>query len=394
MKKILMLLQSEFPPDIRLEKEIKTLYNNNYEVLLVCNSYKRIIYPEFNYCKVSRLNPPFRNYKFNKLVNFPLFLNPRLFFKMLGEARKFKPDFIHVHDLPMMPIGLVIGWFIKKPVIFDMHENYPAAIKAFKKRGFLNFLFKNPSLAGKLEKFCSRKADRILVVIEENRDRLVNKYNLSPGNIYIVSNTVDLDTFNESVIDESVIKRYGKRFVILYTGWISPERGLETPILAMNYLKKKLPESLLLLVGDGISVPELKHFVSVSKLENYVEFVPWCGHQMIRSYMLAANVGILAHPVEDFINTTITHKLFEYMSQRLPVLVPDSLPFKRIINETNAGKCFSSENNIDFAEKVLEIAGNKSTDYGKNGITAVEKKYNWQNDSKRLLEMYQGMNFK
>jgi hypothetical protein len=48
-KKILMLLQSDFPPDIRVEKEIKALSQAGYRISILSNnkknrsSYKRIL---------------------------------------------------------------------------------------------------------------------------------------------------------------------------------------------------------------------------------------------------------------------------------------------------------------------------------------------------------------
>jgi len=54
MRKILMLLQGEFPPDIRLEKEITTLSNNGYKITLICNRFSSANPSEFNGCKIIR----------------------------------------------------------------------------------------------------------------------------------------------------------------------------------------------------------------------------------------------------------------------------------------------------------------------------------------------------
>ena len=62
-KKVLMLLQSEFPPDIRLEKEIKALSDANISVSLLCNQYEKNTKGEFIYCDIFRLGAIFRNKK-------------------------------------------------------------------------------------------------------------------------------------------------------------------------------------------------------------------------------------------------------------------------------------------------------------------------------------------
>jgi hypothetical protein len=73
-----MLLQSNFPPDIRLEKEIKSLSKVGYEVHVVCNQYEKELNPEYEYCTIDRVRAVFKSVTLNKIINFPIFLNPRI----------------------------------------------------------------------------------------------------------------------------------------------------------------------------------------------------------------------------------------------------------------------------------------------------------------------------
>ncbi|MDZ7626189.1 MAG: hypothetical protein U5J96_17305 [Ignavibacteriaceae bacterium] len=74
-----------------------------------------------------------------------------------------------------------------------MHENYPEALKAFGKTGLINFIFKNYKAAKLLEKFCIKMSDAIITVVQENSQRLI-KQGVESEKIYLVSNTVDLET--------------------------------------------------------------------------------------------------------------------------------------------------------------------------------------------------------
>jgi hypothetical protein len=141
-----MLTQTVFPPDIRLEKEIRSLFKNGYKVLVVCNQFDRTRNPGFEFCVIERVKAVFKNIKLNKLINFPFFLNPRYLFTSFKNLIQFKPDYIHAHDLPMMPIAIFFGKLFRIPIIFDMHENYPQALKQFNKKGFINLIFKNYGL--------------------------------------------------------------------------------------------------------------------------------------------------------------------------------------------------------------------------------------------------------
>jgi glycosyltransferase involved in cell wall biosynthesis len=386
MKKILMILQTDFPPDIRLEKEIRSLASVGYVVKVVCNQYERGLNPEFQFCSIDRVNATFKSTRLNKILNFPIFFNPRFLFRTLFSTIKFKPNFIHAHDLPMAPLGLLFGKIFKLPVVLDMHENYPAALKAFQKKGIFNFIFKNYHAAKVLEKYCVKKADRMITVIEENSERLI-KLGVLPTKIFVVSNTVDVDTFAQGKIDEKIINKYKGKFILLYSGFISPERGLDTVVKGMKFLKDKLTNVKLLLVGNGISIPFLKNIVKENEIEDFIDFIAWPGHENLGSYLEIADVGISPQPNNEHWNNSIPHKLFEYMSQSIPVLVTDAIPLKRIIIETNAGLSYMTADPEDFAIKILEIASS-NINFGENGKKAVKEKYNWERDAQVLIKMY------
>jgi glycosyltransferase involved in cell wall biosynthesis len=286
----------------------------------------------------------------------------------------------------MAPLGLLFGKIFKLPVVLDMHENYPAALKAFQKKGIFNFIFKNYHAAKVLEKYCVKKADRMITVIEENSERLI-KLGVLPTKIFVVSNTVDVDTFAQGKIDEKIINKYKGKFILLYSGFISPERGLDTVVKGMKFLKDKLTNVKLLLVGNGISIPFLKNIVKENEIEDFIDFIAWPGHENLGSYLEIADVGISPQPNNEHWNNSIPHKLFEYMSQSIPVLVTDAIPLKRIIIETNAGLSYMTADPEDFAIKILEIASS-NINFGENGKKAVKEKYNWERDAQVLIKMY------
>lgn len=389
MTKILMLLQSEFPPDIRLEKEIKSLFQNGFEVTLLCNQFGKGKVLEFPYCKIIHLKAVFNSVRLNKILNFPLFLNPRFIYYLFKAYSRTKPNYIHAHDLPMVPLALLLKLIFKKSVIFDMHENYPEALKAFEKKGIANFLFKNYRLAKLLEDFCIKHSDRIISVVEENNVRLKD-LGIPENKLTVVSNTVDLNTFNLRTTTKIDLSAFKEKFIVLYTGTVSPERDLITAVKSVAEIVKSIPEILMLIIGDGKSVSPLQNFIEENKLENFIQLIPWVGHDKVLNYINIANICMIPQPSNTFINTTIPHKLFEYMSIGKTLLVSDAKPLRRVVEETKSGLVFKSKSSQNFASKVLEIY-NSEINYGQNGKKSVEIKYNWNKDSKILINMYQNI---
>ena len=385
-KNILMISQALFPPDIRLEKEIKSLSEAGYKILVVCNQYDKELNPTFEYCEIKRVNAVFNSIKLNRIINFPIFFNPRFLSKIYRAIVEFKPGFIHAHDLPMVPVALFFKKLFRIPVIFDMHENYPEALKAFGKKGVINFLFKNYKAARFLEKFCIKYSDAVITVVQENSDRLI-KQGIEAEKIYLVSNTVDLDTFATEPIDNKIIEKYRDKIVLLYAGYVTPERGLDVVVRGMSFLKEKLPNVKLLIIGNGFTVPILKKISDELSLNNFIEFIEWPGHDKLASYFNVAKVFISPQPECEFWNTTIPHKLFEYMSKSKPVLAADSKAIKRVIEESKSGLTYDSGDAQSFAAKAIEILSS-SIPFGQNGVKAAREKYNWRVDSKELIRLY------
>ena len=151
--KILMLLQKDFPPDIRVEKEANTLIRAGHEVHLFCkNNHKQdeeIVQNIF----VKRVKSRFRIQWFTKIINYPIFFNPFWIFQAKKIIHQENIDVIHAHDLPMAPLALLVrGKKIR--IIYDMHENYPAALQIWRRKDFISWIIK-------IHKFFLKELNRI-----------------------------------------------------------------------------------------------------------------------------------------------------------------------------------------------------------------------------------------
>lgn len=388
MTKVLMLLQAPFPPDIRVEREIKTLSENGYDVGIICNQYVKKLDPIFSFCAIFRLRAIFNSTKLNKILNFPFFLNPRFIAKTIKVYLNFKPDIIHAHDLPMVPLALLLKRFYKVPVIFDMHESYPDALVAFKKKGIINYLFKNPKFAKILENYCLKIVDEIIVVVEDHKERLI-KRGIQGKKISVVSNTVDLEIFKQLSSDPNIQNIYSGRTILLYTGGVSPDRGLEIPVKSLLIIKEHIPNIILLIIGDGSYTNTLTEIAKFENVEEFVQFIHWPGHNQLGTYLDIAHICIIPQPSNDYINSGVPNKFFEYMSQGKPVLAA-SEPMERIIKETSCGEVFKSGSHEDFAQKIIEMLQSEKQ-YGENGLRAVKEKYNWEVDVSHLVDLYKSI---
>jgi glycosyltransferase involved in cell wall biosynthesis len=382
-----MILQTDFPPDIRIEKELSSLCGH-YQVYLLANNKNQNERVEKSE-NLTILRLP----KFSALpqkaaiaLRMPLFFNPLWLLLIFNAVKKYKIDYIHVHDLPLAQSALWIGRIKKKPVVYDMHENYPAVMKLWLKDSKLNWILKNPFLAAILDRHCLKKATKLIAVVEERKTDLVNS-GIASQKIHVVSNTIQLTRFQAFDLDQTIINKYLANLTLVYIGFLGSDRGLDTAISGVSLLLDKLPSIKMVLVGDGKEKEKLKSLVNKKNIKEYVEFIPWIDFSIVPSYIAAASICIDPRPASLANDTTISHKIFQYMAMGKPLLVSDTRPFARIVSESNCGEIFKSNSAESFAEGILRIRGSK-TSYGENGIKAIQEKYNWDQSGKVLLTLY------
>ena len=225
MKNIGMILQSKFPPDIRVEKEARSLIKAGFSLYLLCMDggeakKEEIINGIFVKRILPRRKPILR--KIHNFISYLIFFNPAWSKQIDKFILKNRIETLHLHDLPLISTVLRIAKRRKVSVIADLHENYPAALKYFiTPKNFLIRSIIDENRWKRFEKRSLEKADRIIVVVEEAKKRIIN-YDISEKKIEIVSNVEDVEMFSSIPIDERIVSKYNKLFTILYVGGLGP----------------------------------------------------------------------------------------------------------------------------------------------------------------------------
>ena len=394
--KICMVLKSYFPPDIRIEKEAKILIGAGHKIYLLSLGKRGMPKREnINGINVIRV---FSHKNFLRYFWFGMFFDDLLWKKYLQDViKQYEIDVVHVHDLPLVKTVVSVAKKFDIPVIADLHENYPEVRKALRKMSlrnkFLNVVI--PVWRWKrLEKSVLQHVDRVITVVDEAKKHYVNDCGIPSQKVTVVMNTEYLEEFDKLHIDRSLIKKYENNFVISYIGGFGPHRGIDTAIKSMPKILKEIPDAKLLLVGGNSSSKYeiyLKKLCKYLKVENSVEFAGWVDFSLVPSYIAASDICLVPHYTSGHTNTTIPHKLFQYMAMKKPVVVTDCKPLKRIVEECRCGVVVPSGNHKKMAEAIIKLY--RDVDYsrmlGENGRRAVEKKYNWKNEAKKLIELYE-----
>lgn len=388
-----MLLDRTFPPDPRVANEARSLAAAGHEVHLLClrHDASRAEREEWQGVQVHRMTIPRWFYRKFSAVSLDL---PFYRWALRGPLRRMVVregiDLLHTHDLPMVALGVAIARAHQIPIVADLHENWPAALRTYGyTQRFPGRVLISPARWERHEREILRRVDHVITVIEEAAERVAD-LGIPTDRIEVIRNTVAIDEFKGFPHDGSIESGLSGRFVLSYLGGFERHRGIETVVAAMPALRARMPGCILLLVGGGSTEGALRRLAGELGILDAVRFEGWQPFEKFPSYIRASSVCLIPHLKNDHTDTTIPHKLFHYMLLERPVVTTDCRPLKRIVEETGAGLVVPSGDSAAMAEAIAGLGGpSRRAAMGEAGRRAVEDRYNWSRDAENLVALYE-----
>jgi len=387
--KILMTLESSFPPDKRVENEVDALLDKGFEVHIICTGSKGEL--ETDVYKTARVHRIFPGRLIRKssvaVLKIPLyFIYWKTKLKKLLDNQSY--DVIHIHDLPLIkPVNDLKKQFNFK-IVLDLHENWPGLLSVSPHtQGALGKLLCSIRQWEQYEKIYLKKADRIIVVIEEAKERILS-LNIGLQEINVISNTVNL---KDNLPQKSKSESDSGKIIFIYEGGITYHRGLQNILKAFSRIDNAGDKAELWIIGDGSYLKHLKKMCNSLNLNNYVKFYGWQPENKVFELLAQANIALIPHIKSSHTDNTIPHKLFHYLYTGLPILASNCNPVERIIRETSGGFIYQHDNIEELVGKIEMIL--RGTEYLKttNGRNWIIQRYNWSNEEKKLIKMYRGL---
>jgi glycosyltransferase involved in cell wall biosynthesis len=383
----MVLANHPFPPDIRVEKEAQVLAAAGHTVLLVCRQEPGQLAEEVVGDVTAirhRVHPgsPLRR-RLDSLLSLLALDSP----SWRGAIERLVTDHgaqaIHCHDLPFARSALKAGRRTGVPVVLDFHENYPAALSLWQRRRIDRLLFSS-ARAARLERSVITMADRVVVVVDEARNRLIG-LGADPERVVVFGNAEPADLAPDSP------PHLPDTMHMVYVGGIAVHRGLETVVNAMPAILAERPDARLTIVGDGATLGALKDLAKRHRLDDSVIFTGRLPKDAAMRHVEDAAIGLVPHLRSPHTEATVPHKLFQYMAFGRPVLVSDCAPLARIVRETGAGDVFTAGDSASFAKAALSLAADseRMRQASENGRRAARTTWSMESDAQGLLALYE-----
>lgn len=355
------ILTSVHPPfDTRIfHKEAKSLVKAGYDVTLIAQHDKDEIVDGIRIVPLSK--PKNRLERMTKTV-----------WQTYRKALEIDADIYHFHDPELIPIGLLLKRHGKR-VIYDVHEDVPRQNLS---KSYIPAVFRKPIslMIGVLEGFSARRFDGVVTATP-----FINKRFLEVG-----ANAVNVNNYplsSELYIADDQWKN--KKKAVCYVGGIAGIRGAFEMVEAIGKTKYRL-----LLAGDfevGLE-DKLKQTLGWRQ----VEALGFVDRDGVRATIGRSMAGLVVlHPTINYIDA-LPVKMFEYMSAGIPVIASNFSLWREIVEGTGCGICVDPLNPEEIAEAIQFIVEHpaEAEQMGKNGCRAVEERYNWGREEKKLLGFY------
>jgi glycosyltransferase involved in cell wall biosynthesis len=356
------------PSDVRVfVKECLTLANAGYQVVLVAAGGEERVVDGVQIRAVPK--PKSRLERVTKTA-----------WMVYRVALREKSDVYHFHDPELIPIGLLLGLKGKR-VVYDVHEDVPRQI--FSKhyipkwlRGFVG------GAVELMEIFTARRLSALVTATPYISSRFEH---LNP----CVVTVQNFPLLNELASKTTGLPWERRERAVAYVGGMTVPRGIREMVTAFSLLPEHYAAELHL---AGSYTPGILHEELV-KLPGWerVQELGFLDRDGVRQALGKVRAGlVLFHPEPNHINA-YPNKMFEYMAAGIPVVASDFSLWREIVESAGSGLLVDPLDPRAIADAVRYLLDNpkEAEEMGRNGRRAVEERYNWGSEERKLLNLYE-----
>jgi len=259
-----------------------------------------------------------------------------------------KPDLIHANDITMIhTAGLSVARMRargeKVAWLYDAHEYVPGidSWKPAEARAYRQ-----------VEKEFIKQAGAVVTVSPEIAELLQKDYAL-PERPLVVRNTPIREAVGKTDPKPSVRANCGLPDdvpLLVYSGWLAPERGLGTAVTALP----ELPGVHLAIVS-GRDTPERRKLLERAELldvRDRVHVVPYVPQYAVPDYLSSADLGLICSQRTLNYEISLPTKLAEYLHGGVPVVASDVRTLGAATREHDVGEVFVADDPVTFAAAV------------------------------------------
>ena len=316
-----------------------------------------------------------------------------LIFYLTGYLFFRRPDVLLVH--PFTVIGLIPMAILRKLGL--LKTRFVCDVRTIPVESSGVFGRVNEMLFRVCMKCAALLFDGFTAITPFMRQVLSMEYNIPISSVGVWASGVSTELFNpdhfreDEKQDQKRAMNIEKKFVVMYHGVLSFNRGLSETVHAFRLIKQDYPDIALVLIGKGASSSYLKKMVSKYGLKDSVYIKESIPFDMVPSVIAVADVGIIPLPAILWWRVSSPIKLMEYLSMEKPVIVTDIEAHQEVLKDVPCGYFIPSHDPEHIAEGIIKVykERKKAKISAKKGRDLVQRRFTWEKQSKHLAEYLQ-----
>lgn len=317
---------------------------------------------------------------FDRLTVLPTLINPYYLKSAYKIAKNSNSDVIQCQTLWTSFAGILLKKKLNRPFLLVEHNVEYLKFKSFKGMEVVARFVK------KVEKIACELADRIVVFSEINKTQLINLYNIQESKIQVITSCPDLEVLKENKgARKTVREKYGvneKAIILTFVGNLVyiPNVTAVKHIAERIYtvIVDKYPDSIFLIVGQRYE-NVLKY-----KRENII-FTGYLDMSDLADHLSASDIVMV--PIDS--GSGVRRKVLDAAACSKPI-VSTKKGAEGLAFENNREIIVTDQVDEEFIAVILRLIENEKLRdiLGKNARKKVEEQYGWEQEAKKLQELY------
>jgi glycosyltransferase involved in cell wall biosynthesis len=294
-------------------------------------------------------------------------------------------DIIHACNPPETYFALAALYKpLGKKFVFDHHDLSPEMYQA-KFPGRRGLLYRGLLW---LEKMTFKTADVVLATNESHKEIAMRRGGVAEERVYVVRSGPDFARLRQ-LPPEPALKE-GRRHLVVYLGEMCPQDGVDYLLRAAKILRDELGmrDVLLVLMGGGPALPQLKAYARELRLDGMVKFTGRVSDHDLCRYLSSADLCVDPDPKTEWSDRSTMNKMLEYMAFGKPIVAFDLKEHRRSAAEAAAYALPNDERDFAWHIKRLLLDEPLRERMGAIGRERVVAELSWDHTSTKLLDAY------
>ena len=386
--KILIIVENlPSPFDRRVWQEATTLYQNGYEVSIICPTGKGYdaLYEVIDGIHLYRYRLPVEaNRAAGYLIEYSvaLFWSSVLAWRVL-LTRGF--DVVHACNPPdlLFLVGGFFKLFFRKRFLFDHHDISPELYEA--KFGRRDVLYR---MMLRLERWSFKVADVSIATNASYKRIAVERGGMHPGKVHVVRSGPQLERLKIGPAQPAL--RRGCRYLVGYVGVMGAQEGIHYLLQAARFIIREQGRKDVHfgLVGGGTSLAEMQRMAIDFGIAEHVTFTGRVSDQEMLAMLNTADVCVNPDVANDMNDKSTMNKIMEYMALGKPIVQFDLTEGR--VSAQDASLYARANDAVDLGLKILELLDDpqRRARMGAYGRARVENELEWKYEAPKLLKAY------